>query len=135
MQTVFEGTNFPGVKRQTLSGTGTGVSPLAVTLPAISAYGLYLAVVTGWFGNNGDRGYAYYLVTYYKAATSSAALSSQQIGSTVLTPGQQLTALSLAAPNSSGVMVATMTSTRGSSQGNVQVELFEISGAQAQYAL
>lgn len=135
MQTPYDPTQPPGVARTVLNATATGTSPLAVTMPAIPAYGLYLATVTGWFGNNGDRGYAYYLVTYYKAATSNAALSSQQIGSTVLTPGQQLTALALSAPTSAGVLTVTLTSTRGSSQGNVQVELAELSSLLDQYGV
>jgi hypothetical protein len=135
MATVFEQSSAPGVNKYTLKGATTSTSPCAIALPAIPDYGRFLAVVTGWFGNNGDRAYAWYFVDYYKAATSSVALSSQQFGTTTLTPGQQTTGLTLSAPNSSGVMTATLTSTRGNSEGRATVELIELSNLFDQYAI
>lgn len=128
MATAFEQTNVSGVAKTILNGAATGAGPLAVALPAIPAYGRYFAVVTAWHGNDGDRAYAWYLVDYYKAATSNAALASQQIGATTTTPGQMITGLTLSAPTSTGVLTATIATTRASSAGRVQVELFEMSG-------
>ena len=125
-------TRTPIIPKNTLKGSATSGSPVTITLPAIPAYGRYLAVVTGWHGNNGDRAYAWYFVDYYKAATSSAVGVAQQFGTTTVTPGQQVSAIALSAPNSSGVMTVTITSSRGNAQGNATVELIELSGLVAQ---
>lgn len=135
MATSFEQSSTPGLAKTVLTGTATGVGPLAVALSAIPAYGRFLAVVTAWHGNEGDRAYAWYLVDYYKAATSNAALASQQIGATTTTPGQMITGLTLSAPSSTGVITATIATTRGSSPGKVQVELFELSGLMDQFTV
>lgn len=135
MGTVFDQSSAPGVAKLILDGNATGTSPLAITMPAIPTYGRYLALVTGWFGNNGDRGYAWFLVDYYKAATSNAVMGVQQIGSTTLTSGQQLTALSMAGVATTGVLTVTLTSTRGSSQGKARVELYELSNLADQYGM
>lgn len=125
----------PVIPKRVLTGMAVSVSPCVITLPAIPAYGRYLAVVTGWFGNSGDRAYAWYLVDYFKAATSSAVGAAQQLGATILTPGQQTSAMTLSAPSAAGVMTVTLTSTRGNSQGNASVELVELSGLAAQLAV
>lgn len=135
MGTAFEQSPAPGINKTVLNAGATGTSPLAVALPVIPAYGRYLAVVTGWFGNNGDRGYAWFLVDYYKASTSNAVLAVQQIGTTTVTSGQQLTGLAMTGVASTGVLTVTLTSTRGSNQGNAQVELFELSSVLEQYGV
>ena len=134
MATSFEQSSAPGIAKTILNGSATGAGPLAVAMPAIPAYGRYFAVVTAWHGNDGDRAYAWYLVDYYKAATSNAALAAQQIGATTTTPGQMITGLTLGAPTSTGVMTATIATTRASSAGKVQVELFELSGVMDQFS-
>lgn len=134
MATAFNAPQSAAANKVTLNGTATSTSPCVITMPAIPAYGVYLATVTAWHGHSGDRAIAAYLVTYYKNPNANAMLSAQLVGSPVFPTSQLMTGMTLGAPNSSGVMAVTITTTRGNSQGKAQVELIELSSVADQYA-
>jgi hypothetical protein len=97
-----------------LTATVTSTSP-AVGSFTLPEQGVWLGTVSGYFGVSNDRAIGAFVLYWYQF-TSGWVLGVDQIGtSKIVNSGATVSALTVAAPSTSGVFQATLTSTRGNS--------------------
>ena len=114
-ESVFTGTPAPGIRQEVAGNSATSTSPATLNV-SIPSQGVWLVTIHGWYSTQNNSGSSVYVVTWLSYG-SGFRLGATRIAGPVNNASNGLTDITLAAPSTAGVCVATVTWSPGTSTG------------------